>query len=384
MKKLFSILICLSLLWSFCVPSYAASKTYALDANGLSMTIDVPDHYVVKTDNLGVAEERVKEFGEYGERIMQSDSAGIVLSAWDKTAQDEIAVTCVDSPLDDYNQLGDTSLMALASAVGSALKEVGGEVSAATIFQGAQAKFIRYVMTLQHQGASGAYEHIIQYSTAYGGQAVNITLHSYDGEPTDLAAAELEEIVLSSRFGANPVPAPEAEQTPSFVYTDEERGVSFTVPADWKVEALNKEREVLKAKFASTQEQGLSILYGWMDFYPLFEELGMSEEYPRESVNQDFFTVQDMNAFLGAASEYAENETEVSSVTDVNYGGNDFFKATQKGSATVYGLTMSASMVTLYHFDHGYLYQFQFPGSEDSPYFEDFIQLVSSVKFTSC
>ncbi len=73
MKKLISFLICLSLLCSFCVSSYAASKTYAIDANGLSMTIDIPDHYIVYTDGIGVNEERLKEYGEMGEMVLQAD-----------------------------------------------------------------------------------------------------------------------------------------------------------------------------------------------------------------------------------------------------------------------------------------------------------------------
>lgn len=381
MKKLFSLLFCISLLCSFCIPCYALSKTYALDVNGLSMTIDIPDHYVVYTDDLGIDKERAKEFGKYGDMVLQADSAGIVLDAWDETVRNEIAVTCVDSPLGDYNQFSDTTLLGIASILESAMKEIGGEVSSKTIFQSAQAKYIRYVLTLPHQNGIDGYDHMIEYNTAYGNQAVNITLHSYNGEPTDQEAAELEEIVLSSRFGASPLTAPEAEQTASFVYTDKERGVSFTVPANWKEDPLNKEREVLKAKFASTQEQGLSILYSWMDFYPAFEELGMSAVFPRETVNQDLFTEEDMNSLLGLAEEDDGGTMEISRVTTVTYGGIDYFKGTQKGSATVYGINMSISMVVLYHFDHGYLYQFQFPASEDSPYYEDFIQLVSSVKF---
>ncbi len=383
MKKLFSLLICFSMLCSFCIPSYAVSKTYALDVNGLSMTIDIPDHYAVYTDDLGINEERAKEFGKYGDMVLQADSAGFILEAWDETARNEIAVTCVDSPLGDYNQFSDTTLLGIASILESAMKEIGGDCSLKTIFQSAQAKYIRYVLTMPHQSGIDGYDHMIEYNTVYGNQAVNITLHSYNGAPTDEAAAELEEIVLSSRFGANPASAPEARQTTSFVYTDDERGVSFTVPANWKEEPLNKERDVLKAKFASTQEQGLLIMYGWLDFYPVIEELGLSADYPRETVNQDFLTLEDMNLLVGLSKEEAEDGNELSDVTAVTYGGIDYFQVTQKASAEMYGFTMSGSMIVLYHFDHGYLYQFQFPGSEDSPYYEDFIQLVSSVKFSS-
>ena len=383
MKKLYSLLFCLSLLCSFCISSYAVSKTYALDANGLSMTIDIPDHYVVYTDNLGFDKERVKEFGEMGEMVLDSETAGLILEAWDEGTRTEIAVTCVDSALGDYNQFSDTTLLGLSSAFQSVMKQMGGEVSSSVVYQGAQAKFLKYVSKIPHDNGQDGFDYMIQYNTAYSNKTVNITLHSYNGEPSDETAAELEEVVRSSRFGANPASAPEAEQTSSFVYTDEERGVSFTVPANWKEEPLNKEREVLKAKFASTQEQGLSVMYGWLDFYPMVEELGLSAGYPRETVNQDFFTVEDMNLLFSAIYENAESGNEVSDFTDISYGGIHYFKGTQKGSATIYGLNMSNSMIVLYHFDHGYLYEFLFPGSEDSPYYEDFVQLVSSAVFTT-
>lgn len=383
MKKLFSLLICLSLLCSFCAPAYAISKTYALNVNGLSMTIDIPDHYVVYTDGLEIDKERAKEFGEFGEMLLQEDTTSMVLEAWDENTRTEIAVTCMDSKLGDYNELSDTVLLGLGSAFESVTKQMGGEVSSVAVFQGAQAKFLKYASKMPHDSGSDGFDHIIQYNTAYGNKTVNITLHSYNDEPTDQIAAEMEQVVLSVRFGANPASAPEAEQSPSFVYNDKERGVSFTVPANWKEEPLNEDREVLKAKFASTEEQGLSIMYGWLDFYPLVEELGLSADYPRETVNQDFFTVQDMNSFLKFASESAGEGNEASDVTAVSYGGNDYFKGIMKGNATLYGLNMSASMITLYHFDKGYLYQLQFFGSEDSAYYDDFIQLVSSVKYAA-
>jgi len=382
MKKLISFLICLSLLCSFCVLSYADSKTYAIDVNGLSMTIDIPDHYTVYTDDIGINEERMKEFGEMGEMALQEDSAGIALEAWDENTRTEIAVTCVNSVLGDYNQFSNSSLLALSTAYESMMKQFGGKVYSSTVYQGAQAKFLRYVAVIPHQDGADGYDHMIQYNTVYGDQTVNITLHSYNGEPTEDTAAELEEVVKSARFGANPVAAPEAEQTPSFVYTDKETGVSFTVPANWKETPLSKEREVLKTKFSSAEEGGLSMMYGYIDFYPVFQELGVLEGYSREEVNQDLFTVQDMSILLSIAEAASEGDTEAPQVTGVQYGGIDYFKTVTKGDVEKYGLTFKSVMTNLYHFDNGYMYEFLFGGTEDSPFYAAFEEMVSSVQFS--
>lgn len=383
MKKLISFLICMSLLFALCIPSYAVSKTYAINVNGLSMTIGIPDHYIVYTDGIGVNEERLKEYGEIGEMVLQANSAGIVLEAWDGNTQTEIAVTCVNSTLGDYNQYSDTSLLGLSTAYESVLKQLGGEVYSSTVFQGAQAKFLKYVSIIPHQGGADGYDHLIQYNTAYGNQTVNITLHSYNGEPSEVTAAELEEIVRSSRFGANPVAAPEAEQTTSSVYTDKETGVSFTVPANWKETPLSKEREVLRAKFSSTEEAGLSMMYGYVDFYPVFHELGVFPGYLREEINQKAFTLQDMSILLSIAEAASEGDTKAPQVTGVQYGGIDYFKTVTEGDMEKYGLKFKSVTTNLYHFDKGYLHEFVFSGTEDSLYYQDFVTMVSSADFSS-
>ena len=57
MKKLFSFLICLFLLCSLCVTSYADVKTYAITIDNLTMTIDIPDTYKVYTEDAGQVQE---------------------------------------------------------------------------------------------------------------------------------------------------------------------------------------------------------------------------------------------------------------------------------------------------------------------------------------
>jgi hypothetical protein len=366
-KRLLSLLLALVMVLGLCPTAFAANNSYRLDE--LGMSIEIPSDHVVFTRDIKSNDPNLSAYGltKNGMYSLMLER-NIYLNAWDEDVNYEIIVTMVDSPLGDYSQLSDTTLSALASSLASEYESVGITYLKSEIYQHNQAKFVKIYISQPNNGST-AYG--LQYHTVYDGKAINITLQSYSGKIGSTQEAIIKKIVNSLRFDKDPQPSKEPERTPSFLYTDKESGVSFTVPENWVESPMTEEREYLDAKFTSTLEEGLAILFmvedAWANLTAAEKSL-----YPRADANNSLLSKADIADMLGCKEQ---------AVSMATLSGKEYFCAEFIGTGAAYGLTMSAPMTCLLRCENGYLFMFQFSGHRSNSYYNDFIALVSSVNY---
>lgn len=349
----------------------AETTTYELDA--LDMSIDIPDDYVVFTRDMSADDPTYAQFGlskeEMGEILEESKA---YLDAVMPDVSHEIVVTMEDnSPLEDFGQLSDTSLSAIASMLQDAAEDYGITYVRSEIYQHEQVKFIRLYSSHPNNDQT---VYTLQYYTVCNGQAINISMHSYVGKITQANEDELQKTVDSADFRNAKTMKATGLETEPFLYTDMEAGLSFTVPANWTQVDFLAEREILDAKFESTKEEGLCILYGSVD---LWEELPESERvgYVRAELDNSVVSAIDISDL---AKEWGIEDEKVSTI---DFKSKTHFVVEGTCNSQVYGLNVSAPVTVLMRIENGYLFQFWFMAWSDSPYYDDFIRLVRSVKY---
>ena len=347
----------------------AGSTTYDLDDLGLSIVI--PDNYIVFTRSIESNDPHLSEYGltkDGMESLMKERS--IYLNAWDEEVNFEIIVTMTENSINNLSQLSDTVLETLATSLSDQYRQVGISFIKSEIYQHQQAKFLKIYISQPNNDMT---VYGLQYYTVYDGKAINITLQSYSGDIDAKKETVIKSIVDSIQFYSNPVQNSIPTQTPSFVFTDKNTGVKFTVPANWSQADLSKEREFISAKFTSNLEGGLSILFGGHD---LWNELSASDKQglSRTDLNNSAFSKSDIAEMLGVQAK------DISTVT---YGGKEYFKGIVTSTQSASGISMTITMTHLYYFDNGYIYTFQFNGTNTNPYYKDLESLLSSVEYPS-
>ncbi len=374
MSRIFKVLLSFCLV--FCLlPSqaFAANTTYELDE--LGMSIELPSNHVVFTRDIKANDPNLSAYGLTKDGISSLMlERSIYLNAWDEDVNYEIIVTMVDSPFEDYNQFSDTTLNGFVSALETEYASMGITFIRSDLYQHSQAKFAKIYISQPNNGDT-AYG--LQYHTVYNGKAINITLQSYSGEIDSSREAIIQEIVDTIRFDTEPQFSAPPAQTKAFTYTDKDSGMTFTVPANWIESSMNENREYIDAKFTSNLEEGLCIIFSSQDVYELEDfkaELSATEQLllTRDVIGNDIFTKADI------AEMYGCKEKDVLMVT---YGDKEYYTAEVIKTDTSYGIPISVPMVYLLRCENGYMYMFQFNGTKDSPYFDDFINLISSAKY---
>ena len=161
-------------------------------------------------------------------------------------------------------------------------------------------------------------------------------------------------------------------------YTDKTTGLTFTIPAGWKEEALSKEREIIKAKFVPENVDSsnfAAICFGYADLWS-----NVPAEYKsyltRADIDSSLFTLEDIKEMMGT---YSSGSTTVSvkDITTIKYNGIEYYRLSSSSSS--YGITMP--MIQLMYVDNGYMYQFQFMGDTSGRYYKDFESLVKSATY---
>lgn len=365
-----SVLLCVALLSS--VTALAAETvTYELDA--LDMSIEIPGNYGTFTRDTPSNDSAYAQFGFTKEQVDGWLTEGnMYLNAIRLDGTHEVNVTMIESPLEDFIQLSDTTLSTLASTWVDMAESAGLTYIKSEIHKHEQVKFVKAYISQPYNDQT---VYGLQYYTVCNGQAINITMHSYAGELTEEDESELEDIVDSANFRGAKLMENGGLETKPFAYEDAETGVSFTVPANWVQADLNEERETIDAKFASTQEAGLLILYGSTD---MWEQLTPGERlgYERSDLDTQMLSEADMTVLAAGA------KMEDAKISTVDYGGKTYFFVEGTCQGEAYGLTMSLPTVILVRVENGYWFQFQFTGAgSDSPYFGDLVQLLNSVRY---
>ena len=128
---------------------------------------------------------------------------------------------------------------------------------------------------------------------------MNFTLRSYanDVTYTESLAQDItiEAVVKNIKFYNAPLVSEtqKDKDATSFVYTDNDSGITFTVPDNWEQKELNGDRKHLDAKFVSTKESDCVIIFGSTD---MWEAMPSSEKngYSRKDLDNSLFTKSDI------------------------------------------------------------------------------------------
>lgn len=371
MKKIIAVVWTLSLLLGLITTALAVEST-TYDLEELGVTIDIPNDYIVFTRDTPEDDPNYAAYGLTKESMDELfDQRSIYLNAWDADIQFEIVVTMAESSFADFSTQSDTVLTALSSSLDDVYEDLGYAFLKADIYPHRQTKFMK-IYAQEKQSNNPVYT--LQYNTTCNAQSINITLRSFSGEITEEKEDILRNIVDTVNFQNVEPPSPDWEETESFEYKDPKTGISFSVPANWVEKPLSGDREFIDAKFSPTQEDGLLILYGSIDYWTKLRE-DAKLELTRASINNSLLTEEHVAPFVD--DPRAEN-VQISKVT---YAQKEYFqiKATTHVKTEVFNL--SFPIVYLIRLENGYLFYFQFLGADSGPYFEDFISLINSVQY---
>ena len=348
------------------LPVDAASSKFIIPE--LDLTISIPDEYDVFTLNMSSNDPLFSDYGTTKADVdAQFAASSSYLNAISTVRDEEIVVTMSDSPLPNFNGMGDTILMTLASELVNEYVNYGITVTDYDVYHHDQLTFIQIYF---HDTEKTVYG--LQFYTVSNEQTMNFTLRSYEGSISSSQENTICAVIDSIRLNYKVEAIPTAEAAPAFVYTDKDTGVTFSVPEGWRKSALNEQREYVDAKFESIEDPGLIILYGSTDFWSV---LSASERvgFPRSDFSSDSFTKQDVADFFGT-SKYL--------VDDVTYGGVHYFKISTKTEQEAMGLKVTVTMTQLFRIENGWGYIFQFGGDESSPYYSDFVALIKSADYS--
>ena len=244
MKKLtFTKCLCLICIVAFLSISAVATDETTLHIDEVGLSLTIPCEYEIFTHGTKASDPRFAAMGLDGESMEEMLSTNLYLSAISKDFTSEITVTMAPNKIyEDYNLLGASAVKLMADSFAKDLFEANGvKLIDYNLYQHSQALFIEY-----HYKKSSTEASAIQYSTIYDG---NITYWSYNGDLTNEDKSFAKSIAEAAVFDKDPQRTPTEAETPSFVYTDNNSGVSFTVPRNWAEQSLNKEREYITAKF---------------------------------------------------------------------------------------------------------------------------------------
>lgn len=157
----------------------------------------------------------------------------------------------------------------------------------------------------------------------------------------------------------------------SFIYTDSENGVTFTVPSNWKQKEFSQDREYIDVKFVSPNVPGSIMIYGSTDMWaqiPYTEKVG----HTRSDLDNSIYTKADIAELYGTTAD------EISMVT---YNGAEYFVGTFKYSSNTSAVDVTITMTQALRIDNGWMYIFQFGGTSTDKLYSDFEKLLKSAEY---
>ena len=365
MRKLFTFFVSLLLVVSLTLSVHAVSEEFVISEMGLSLSI--PSEYIVFTRDMDKNDPAFADFGITKETLMDQFTTGhIYLNAVLPDGNEEIVVTMEENMISEFNGLGETSLLMLASALKDGYEEYGISVSSYDIYHHTQLEFIRIYFNTTDKTTYG-----LQYYTIYGGQAMNFTIRSYDGPISGSQERTIRNVVDSVDLHFYvPTKMPD-EETPAFVHTDPDTGTTFTVPANWSVQPFSKEREMLDIQFSCAEDPALMISYA---SYDLWSELSFFEK---------MFTSRSKAEELLSSTEYIAEMMEVpeSSISKKVFNGKEYYFLETTYATEMYGTNFSSKVNLAVRIEDGWCYMFYFYGKLNNPHYDEFVQLVKSVEY---
>lgn len=365
MKKIAAMFMAIMLISNLVIPARAASEEYVVSEMGLSLAI--PDTYIVFTRDIDKNDPALADFGISKEELMNQLTAGhIYLNAVLPDGNEEIVVTMEENIISEFNGLGETSLLMLASTLKEGYEEYGMSVSSYDVYHHPQLEFIRIYFNTADKTTYG-----LQYYTIYGGQAMNFTMRSYDGPISRTQEKTIQNVVDSVDLHFYVPTKTPIKETPAFLHTDPDTGTTFTVPANWSVQPFSKERNYLDIQFGCAADPALLISYS---SYDIWSELSFIEKL--------FVSRKNATDLMASISEVAEEYgVPESSVSTKRYNGVEYYIIEIPYTTEMYGTSISVLATQAVRIENGWAYAFNFGANKNNPHFSEFEQLLSSVEF---
>lgn len=350
--------------------------TYAYDLDELEMSIDILGEYTPFTRDMSADDPNYELYGfNKADADSLMEDRNIYLDALTFDGRKEILITKYDGFPKEYrfDMLSDEEMSDALDILRDTYTAAGLVLHEQEIYEGSQIKFLK---TCFSQEIDGQVSYEIQYYTVFDEKAISVALYAVD-EISEEDAEEFQRMVDSIDFWTLEPAAEEGRSTQAFLYTDAESGVSFTVPANWTQEPMNKPRKYLDAKFVSNSGDGY-ILYTHENLYGSEEAQSLREQAEEYGLSRE--DIVDILA-LSKADAVEMFGVEESEVTIATYGGKEYFSALTTTSETAYGLDVLVRMTNLVRYENGHLYMFSFGGDAAGPRFKEFEALMSSVKY---
>lgn len=368
MKKLFCIILFLMVSASLCVQVSAKTNTYEIKELGLK--ISIPSEYDVITKETSASDPAFKRFGITKSQFTSDASLkNVYLDALSDDISEEIVVMKLDTSLNEFSAIGDETLEALVPLLTSQFDSVGFKVLNYDVYHHHQTKFLRIVSCDANEVIG-----IIQYITSTNDQTLSFTCRSYLGRVSKQQEAKIKDIIDGVYFDRTPQKKATNKEIESFVYTDTETGLKFTVPNNWEQSEFLKEKEYLDVKFTSVEDPVVSIMYGSVDLWemaPASERIG----YSRDDFNIENDTEEDKKLLMEIMG-VTENK-----IRTVTYNNKKYYEVEVTTSNKVYGADVEMTMTQLMYIENGWGYYFGFNGTSENRYFADFEKLVNSAQY---
>lgn len=355
------------LLMSCTVLAYEPDLSHRIDE--LGMTIDFPSSMYILTRDMPENDPILK--------VLEIDKASIVemleaentyLVALRSDDNTEIVVTMTENILEDFNTMGDSTLTILIDSFIDQFSQFGVNVEKYEIYN---SSYERYLKMNHYQETDDGRVYSIQYYTVCDSMAINITMRSYNG-PINNQDAELMESIVETAYFENAKPmAEDMPDTDSFVYVDESTGCEFTVPANWNANDKSQEKKYLKVMLTSKKDVAVCINYSSMD---LWEQLPESEKrfMSRRECNNDKISAEVVAESLNVDS---------SMISKKSFGQYEYFFYSGESIGALEETGFNANITACTKVDNGFMYIFNFITDSQGSYYEDFEELMESVKF---
>ena len=130
----------------------------------------------------------------------------------------------------------------------------------------------------------------------------------------------------------------ENESSKATVYTDEEIGLSFTVPAGWQEDERAENVELMKVAYNKGNIYPM-IVYGYADM----TADGSDYIFNRTNIDNDYFTVEEIAEYSGVSAD---------KVSTVEYNGLEFY-ATEKDCISVLGIDVPIYNINMMYIKNG-------------------------------
>ena len=364
MRRFALFVVCFVILFLVVFPVCAAGQYYDLPELGLNILISTD--YDVFTRDISASDPLLKKYNFDEKTLMnQMVAANIYLDALSRVREEEIVITMVDSDFSNMIDLPDAFIESLSDMLAKEMGDNGLVVTSCSTYKHNQEK---YVCMYYHDSAKTDY--VVQYYTIVNSKAINIVLHSYQGTINSNQDQAIRSVVNSAKF-SNTRTSDVVILSPAFEFADKESGVQFTVPDGWKQEPLSEEREIIKAKFTSDVNPGISILYGSADIWsqmPTSNRKG----YSRSTFNNESFSTEEIAELVGENYNY---------ISTIKLGRKEYFYMETESTTEVFGVPLKLKMIQMIRIENGWMFLFGFCGDERSVQYSEFEKMVGEVSY---